>query len=99
MSGRKKVWFDGKVVWVTLPDDIEEDETEPDDLWPDLMLALTCLTEKQRFVIECRYGLRDGREPLDLSDIASLMGVTKQAIEKLETRAIEKMQAWVDPNS
>lgn len=99
MSGREKIWYEGQVIWITLPDDEVEEEAEPDDLWPDLLLALTCLTPKQKFVIECRYGLRDGREVLELADIADLMGISKQAVEQLEARAIEKMRAWVDSDS
>lgn len=100
MSGREKIWYEGQVLWVTLPDDIEEEESEPDDLWPDLMLALDCLTPKQRFVIECRYGLRDSRQgPLELADIADLMGISKQAVEQTESRAIERMRSWVDQDS
>ena len=99
MSGREKIWYENQVIWVTLPDDIEDEQEEPDDLWPDLMLAITCLTPKQKFVIECRYGLRDGREPLEPADIAELMGVSRQAVESLETRAIEAMRAWVAPGS
>jgi len=99
VSGRKKIWYENKVVWVSIPDDIEDEEEEPDDLWPDLMLALTCLTPKQKFVIECRHGLRDGRQPMDLTDIADLMDISVQAVYQLEVRAIEAMRAWVEPNS
>jgi RNA polymerase sigma factor (sigma-70 family) len=99
VSGREKIWYENQVIWVTLPDDIEDEEEEPDDLWPDLMLALTCLTPKQRFVIECRYGLRDGREPCDYADIADLMGISTPAAKQLEARAIEKMRTWVNPGS
>ena len=100
MSGREKIWYEGQVIWITIPDvEVDDEESEPDDLWPDLMLALTCLTEKQRFVIECRYGLRDSRQPLEMMEIADLMGVSKQAVEQLEARAIERMRSWVDRDS
>lgn len=100
VSGREKIWYEGKVIWVTLPDDPDDEETvDPEDLWPDLILALTCLTPKQRFVIECRYGLRDGREVLELTEIADLMGVSTPAVKQLELRAIEAMRTWVNPES
>lgn len=100
VSGREKIWYEGKVIWVTLPDEVvDEEEDEPEDRWPDLLLALECLTPKQRFVIECRYGLRDGRDVLEPAEIASLMGVSRQAVESIEARAIEKMSSWVASES
>ena len=98
MSGREKVYWtddDGtpRVGWVELPDE-DEPEEEPEDLWPELMLALEVLTAKQRFVIECRYGLRPGMvgEGLPLEEIADLMGVSVPAVKQMEVRAIERMQ-------
>lgn len=92
MSGREKVWFNDEVRWIELPDEAldDDDSLDPVDYWAELMLALGCLTDKQRFVIECRYGLRSA--PLELVDIAQLMGITKQAVAGIEARAIEKMR-------
>jgi RNA polymerase sigma factor (sigma-70 family) len=92
LSGKEKIWYDGRVIWIHLPDDIEEEDEEPDDLWPDLMLCLECLTEKQRFVIESRYGLRG--EPLEQTELALLMGVSQPAVARIELRAIEKMRGY-----
>ena len=92
MSGREKIWFNNEVIWIRLPDEPEEDQEPDDDLWPELMLALECLTPKQRFVIECRYGLRSTGEVLELAEIAHLMGVSKQSVHKIEVRAIESMR-------
>lgn len=67
---------------------------EPEqDYTADLILALSILTEKQRFVIECRYGMRG--DPLSVCEIASLMGVRHQNVVKLEQRAMRRMRKRV----
>lgn len=60
----------------------------------DVILALEVLTERQRFVIECRFGLRPGLdgEALTHREIAALMGVNVNAVEGLERRGISALQ-------
>jgi DNA-directed RNA polymerase specialized sigma24 family protein len=55
----------------------------------DVSGVLDCLTEKQRYVIERRYGF-DGKEHT-LVEIAYLMGTTKQAVHKHEQLAKRKL--------
>jgi DNA-directed RNA polymerase specialized sigma24 family protein len=72
----------------------EEDSTDDVGL-PEIMLAmLTVLTERQRFVIECRYGLRPGMdgERLSQREIAALMNVRYQAIQSLEERGLAALR-------
>jgi DNA-directed RNA polymerase sigma subunit (sigma70/sigma32) len=57
---------------------------------PEIILALECLTERQRFVIECRYGLRG--DPLALEDIASLMSVSHQTVSEHEQKALVRLR-------
>lgn len=61
---------------------------------PEIMLAMESLTERQRFVIECRYGLRTGMngERLAQHEIASLMGITRQAVSLYEQGALKKLR-------
>ena len=49
------------------------------------------LTEKQRFVLELRLGIRDGRTHT-LQEIASLMGVRHQSVSELEQAAKRKLE-------
>ncbi len=57
---------------------------------PEIILALDCLTERQRFVIECRYGLRG--DPLGLEEIASLMSVSNQTVSQHEQKALKRLR-------
>ena len=94
MSGRAKRGFfndDGLWIqyWAPLPEAPEE-RAVPLDYTADLILALSILTEKQRFVIECRYGLRG--EALTVCQISTLMGVSHQSVVRLEQRALGAMR-------
>lgn len=59
----------------------------------ELLLAVECLSEKQRFVIELRSGLRGGRVHSQ-QEIANLMGTGRTAVEGLEARAIEALRVY-----
>ncbi len=73
----------------------ELDTEEEIDYSADLILALECLTPKQRFVIELRYGLRDGRE-YKQEEIAQLMGIKQPQVARLEDRAIKRMKNGIN---
>jgi RNA polymerase sigma factor (sigma-70 family) len=53
--------------------------------------TFTILTERERKVIELRYGLGD-RPAMTQRQIAAEWGVSKQAIEQTEKRAKEKLR-------
>ena len=53
--------------------------------------ALKHLTARQRFVIEMRYGMRDG-EPYALEDIAEVMGLDHKTVVEHEQAAIKKLR-------
>lgn len=61
---------------------------------PEILLALETLTERQRFVIECRYGLRPGMDGQRLSvrDIASLMGISHPTVVQHEREGLERLR-------
>lgn len=67
----------------------ETPEVFPD--WQELMLAVETLTERQRFVVQLRYGLRDGYRYTQ-DEIASLMGITQQAVNDTERAAMESLR-------
>ena len=58
--------------------------------WPDLLLALQSLNPKHRFVIELRYGLKDGIIYAQ-REIALLMGISQPSVWELEQTALSKL--------
>jgi RNA polymerase primary sigma factor len=52
---------------------------------------LRCLPPRYREVIEMRFGLKDGR-PRALDEIARRLGVTRERVRQIESRALEKLR-------
>jgi RNA polymerase sigma factor (sigma-70 family) len=73
-----------------------EEHVDPDEV---VLLAISSalnrLTTRQGFVIGLRFGLRDGNEYTQ-QEIAELMGVSRQAVARLEERAIERLRVLVE---
>jgi RNA polymerase sigma factor (sigma-70 family) len=55
--------------------------------------VLACLDERERLIISDHFGLSRGQEPLTLERIGKRLGISKERVRQLKTRAIEKMQA------
>ena len=53
--------------------------------------CLNLLTERERFVIEKRYGL-DGDEPQYLEEVGNALGVTRERVWQIEAKALRKMR-------
>ncbi len=53
--------------------------------------ALNALPERERQVIELRYGL-SGVEPLTLEEVGQAFGVTRERIRQIETNTLKKLQ-------
>ncbi len=54
--------------------------------------ALDALPERERQVIELRYGL-SGLEPLTLEQVGQTFGVTRERIRQIETNTLKKLRA------
>jgi RNA polymerase primary sigma factor len=57
----------------------------------DVQRALDALPERERQVIELRYGLR-GHEPLTLEEVGRAFGVTRERIRQIETNTLKKLK-------
>lgn len=50
------------------------------------------LSERERSILICRFGLRPGAEPQTLEQVSARQGVTKERVRQLEQRALEKLR-------
>lgn len=57
-----------------------------------IMNALDCLSERERKVIEMRYGLRGGI-PMTLEELGVQFHVTRERIRQIESRSMRKLKA------
>jgi RNA polymerase primary sigma factor len=57
----------------------------------DIRKALDALPEREREVIELRFGLR-GSEPLTLEEVGRTFGVTRERIRQIENNTLKKLQ-------
>ena len=56
---------------------------------------LSMLSDKERDIIELRYGL-SGEKPMSLKEIGERYSLTKERIRQIEKRALEKLRAYSD---
>ncbi len=63
---------------------------------PEILLAMHSLTERQRFVIECRFGLRRGMggEVVTHREIAELLGIHHSTVQGIEAAGLARLR-WV----
>jgi len=77
-----------------VPDDQAEspfDRTSLSLRREDVELALSALPERERRVIELRYGL-DGRQPFTLEEVGRAFGVTRERIRQIENNTLRKLE-------
>ncbi len=53
--------------------------------------SMASLEERERRVLELRYGLNDNR-PQTLDDVGQALGVTRERVRQIETRALRKLR-------
>jgi RNA polymerase primary sigma factor len=58
----------------------------------ELMSALDELGDRTRLVLEARFGLND-REPATLEQVGAEIGVTRERVRQIETRALRELEA------
>jgi RNA polymerase primary sigma factor len=58
----------------------------------DVELALSALPERERRVIELRYGL-DGAQPCTLEEVGQTFGVTRERIRQIENNTLKKLES------
>ncbi len=59
-----------------------------------IMTILKQLDEREQRIIMRRYGLKKGDEPLTLEQVGQELGVTKERIRQLESRALRKLRKF-----
>ena len=55
------------------------------------------LKERERFVLEYRYGFKDG-EMHTLNEVGKCFGITREAVRQIESKAIRKIRIICDMN-
>jgi RNA polymerase primary sigma factor len=58
----------------------------------ELQIALEKLSERMRHVLELRFGLA-GATPKTLEEVGTELGVTRERVRQLESRALRELQA------
>ena len=75
----------------------DEDAIQPSDVASRELLreqigtALDFLTERERLVLEMRFGLKDGKDHT-LEEVGKLFGVTRERIRQIEAKALRKLR-------
>lgn len=90
----KKLGDDGDT---SLGDFVEGDGPDPVDavvgmiLAEDLLAAVADLPDRERIILEMRFGLLDG-ESHTLDDVGNMLDLTRERVRQLQVRALERLQ-------
>ena len=74
-----------------LPDELAETALQREAL----RAILGALSERERRVLELRYGL-DGRQPRTLDEVGRAFNVTRERIRQIEHQGLKKLRALAD---
>jgi RNA polymerase primary sigma factor len=87
---------EGEDTWASfLPDEATAGPGEAADrllLKERIAAVLRCLPPRDREVLELRFGLRDG-QARTLEEVARVLGVTRERVRQIETRALVKLRS------
>lgn len=81
----------------SVADFIEDDAQSPEEalmdsaLKDDIRRLLSSLSEREREIIELRFGL-EGQVPMSLKEIGELYNLTKERIRQIEKRALDRLK-------
>lgn len=53
--------------------------------------AMDILDESERLVLECRFGLKDGKEET-LEAVSQKLGLTRERVRQIEAKALRKLR-------
>lgn len=71
-----------------------DDSSIKEELTQNIQLALSLLTEKERKVIDLRFGFSNNtnkKKQLSLSDIGKILNLTHEGVRVIEKRALSKL--------
>ena len=80
----------------SLPDETDYEEiainnADKDLLKKQLRDAMSTLTDREREILELRYGFKDGKEHT-LNEIGTIFDITRGRVQQIEARALSKMR-------
>ena len=71
-------------------EDVEKEIVE-ESLHKELNKLLNALDERERAIIEYRFGLK-GEEPKTLTEVGEILGISRERVRQLEQRALKKLR-------
>ncbi|WP_457640742.1 sigma-70 family RNA polymerase sigma factor [Persephonella sp.] len=71
-------------------EDVEKELIE-ESLHKELSTLLNVLDDRERAIIEHRFGL-NGKEPKTLTEVGELLGISRERVRQLEQRALKKLR-------
>jgi len=71
-------------------EDVERDIVE-ESLHKELSKLLNILDERERAIIEHRFGL-NGEEPKTLTEVGEILGISRERVRQIEQRALKKLR-------
>jgi RNA polymerase nonessential primary-like sigma factor len=91
----------GRMMMEQLPDMYEADPAEflPDvDEWANVQQCFSRLKEKERQVVERRFGL-NGHNPSTLQEVSNFLGVTRERVRQIQIDALQHLREMLDDYS
>ena len=86
---------DGESLFADMVEDVNslrpDDQVAGSERTKELQDALEGLNERTRHVLEARFGLGD-REPATLEQVGTEIGVTRERVRQIETRALRELE-------
>jgi RNA polymerase primary sigma factor/RNA polymerase sigma factor len=61
-----------------------------------ILETLSQLTSREQQVLKARFGLNNGGQKLTLAEVGDTLGVTRERIRQIETKALQKMRSLLE---